>query len=1361
MNQQTIELAEVDLDDKYTRERGRVFLTGIQALVRLVLAQRRRDAAAGHDTAGYVSGYRGSPLGGLDLQLERAKAHLEAHHVVFQPGVNEDVAATACWGTQQAGLDGEGVYDGVFCLWYGKGPGVDRSGDALRHANLAGTSRLGGVVALLGDDHTCESSTTAHHSEYAMVDASIPVLNPAGVQEILDFGLYAFALSRYSGCWAALKCIHDTVEAAASVEIDPERVEIVIPDDPAVPPEGLGIRWPDTPQAQEARLYERKIEAVKAFCRANRLDRTVWDSDRAWLGVATTGKSYLDVRQAFEDLGIDAAAARRLGVRLYKVAMPFPLEPEGARRFAAGLDTILVVEEKRALVETQLKDVLYGTPGAPRILGKRDEADRTLFPAAGRLDTNHIAVEIGRRLLARAGDAAGGRWAGTHEGASAGAPEASPDGAHGGASAGAPEASPAVSHDAHFTGTHRAGPAAVATRDSAEAAMRGSAVDEITGSAGAGAGSWGSVRETAGETAGGQAGEAVAGSTGGGHEVASIVARVAARVPELEAILGRGGAGPAAMVRTPYFCPGCPHNTSTRVPEGSRALAGIGCHYLAQFMDRSTARFTHMGGEGASWIGEARFSKRKHVFQNIGDGTYFHSGLLSIRAAVAAEVNVTFKILYNDAVAMTGGQPMDGPLTVPIITRQMRAEGARRVVVVTDEPEKYGSRSGLAPGTAVHHRRELDAVQRTLREIAGVTVLVYDQTCAAEKRRRRKRGKYPDPPRRAFINPAVCEGCGDCGVKSNCVAVVPLETEFGRKRAIDQSSCNKDFSCVEGFCPSFVTVHGGRLRKGAGAARDGGALPSPPALRALGASSGRPASPVLGASSAPSGSPVLPAHRESSGPSGGPASRALGASSAPSGSPASPAHRASSESPGRPASPMFGASSASSGSPMLRTSSGPLASSALPEPPLPGLDRPYEIIVTGVGGTGVITIGALLGMAAHLESKGCSVLDQTGLAQKGGAVVSHVRIAARPDDITTTRIANGAADLVLGCDVVVTAGADTRATMRTGRTAVVVNTQETMTGDFTRDADLVFPADALMRGIERAAGARQVDRVDATRIATALTGDAIATNMFMLGYAWQKGRIPLSKAAIERAIEINAVAVAANLGAFDWGRRTAADPDAVERRVAPALEVAPPCVGPDAGPGAGSRAGPDIGSDAGPGAGSRAGPASGRMPDRARGHAPAPTSGRMPDRVRGHAPAPPSGRTPTPTPARASKCRRPAGARPWNPSSSGARRSSWTIRMKRTPAATAPSSSGCGQPSARAPWGCAGSRRPWRKATSSCSRTRTSTRSRACTPRRSSGAGSRPCSKGTTPWRSTSPRRCSPGATRPPASPASHGTAPG
>ena len=1041
MQQPVIELADVDLDDKYTRSRGRVFLTGIQALVRLVLTQRRRDLAAGHDTAGYVSGYRGSPLGGLDQQLWRAKAHLDRHHVVFQPGVNEDVAATACWGTQQAGLDGEGAYDGVFCLWYGKGPGVDRSGDVLRHANLAGTSKLGGVVALLGDDHACESSTTAHHSEYAMVDASIPVLHPAGVQEILDYGLYAIALSRYSGCWTALKCVHDTVEAAASVEIDPERIEIVLPDDPAVPPEGLGIRWPDTPQAQEKRLYEHKLEAVKAFCRANRLDRTVWDADRAWLGVATTGKSYLDVRQAFEDLGIDEAGARRLGVRLYKVAMPFPLEPEGARRFADGLDTIVVVEEKRALIETQLKDVLYAAPDAPRIAGKRDEDGRPLFPAAGRLDSNHIAVELGRRLLARIGDGDGpGSGDGDATGAAvpawnksiprppaalAGTPEAlagTPE-----ALAGTPEALAGTPEA--LAGTPEALTGTPEAPDEASTALDG--VPAIP--------------------------------HGGTAKRPRQRSPLAARVADLEAILAGADPNPAPMERTPYFCPGCPHNTSTRVPEGSRALAGIGCHYLAQFMDRSTARYTHMGGEGASWIGESRFSKRNHVFQNIGDGTYFHSGLLSIRAAIAADVNVTFKILYNDAVAMTGGQPMDGPLTVPVITRQMQAEGARRIAVVTDEPEKYGARSGLARGTAVYHRRELDAVQRTLREVAGVTVIVYDQTCAAEKRRRRKRGKFPDPPRRAFINPAVCEGCGDCGVKSNCVAVVPVETEFGRKRAIDQSSCNKDFSCVEGFCPSFVTVHGGRLRKGAGVSREGAPLP------------------------------------------------------------------------------------------------------ALPEPPLPGLDRPCEIIVTGVGGTGVITIGALLGMAAHLESKGCSVLDQTGLAQKGGAVVSHVRIAARPGDVTTTRIANGAADLVLGCDMVVTAGADTRATMRAGKTAVVVNTYETMTGDFTRDADLFFPAESLMRGIERAAGARQVERVDATRLATALTGDAIATNLFMLGHAWQKGHIPLSRAAIERAIEINGVAVEMNLGAFDWGRRAAAERDAVERRAAPGaaagIEVAPPIEG--------------------------------------------------------------------------------------------------------------------------------------------------------------------------------------------------------
>lgn len=962
-----LQVADIDLDDKYTRTSGRVFLTGIQALVRLPLDQRRRDEKLGYNTAGYVSGYRGSPLGGMDHQFSGAKEHLDRHHVVFHPAVNEDLAATACWGTQQAELDGEGLYEGVFCLWYGKGPGVDRTGDVFRHANFAGTSRRGGVVALLGDDHASDSSTTAHHSEYAMVDASIPVLNPAGVQEILDYGLVAIALSRHSGCWVSLKCVHDTVEAASSVDVDPDRLPIVFPaipapatsapatpaealtgssaapddppvDDPKNP--GLGIRWPDTPLEQERRMYEEKLEAVRAFCRANHLDKTVVDSLDARLGIVTTGKSFLDVQQAFEDLGIDESTAKSLGIRHYKVALTFPLEPQGARRFAEGLDAIVVVEEKRALVETQLKEILYGEPAAPGIIGKRDERGQVLFSPVGRLDSNHIAAELGCRIL--------------------------------------------------------------------EMGLAGQAdrADQVRS-----------------------------------DSPSSLTERIRVRVEYLKSLISLEASLPITMERMPYFCAGCPHNSSTHIPEGSRALSGIGCHYLAQFMDRSTARYTQMGGEGSSWIGQSRFSRRKHVFQNIGDGTYFHSGLLSIRAAVSAGTDITFKILYNDAVAMTGGQAVDGPISVPIITRQMHSEGVKRIAVVTDQPEKYGSDAGFAPGTKVWHRRDLDTLQRKFREIPGTTVIVYDQTCAAEKRRRRKRGKFPDPAMRAFINEAVCEGCGDCGIKSNCVAVVPAETEFGRKRAIDQSSCNKDFSCVEGFCPSFVTVHGGRLRKAASAA---------------------PSMDIL-------------------------------------------------------------------------------------EPDLPPLDRPCQIIVTGVGGTGVLTIGALLGMAAHLESKGCSILDQTGLAQKGGAVVSHVRIAASPSDISATRVASGSADLVIGCDMVVTADPRTRSTIRKGSTLVVVNTHQTMTGAFTRDVDLLFPSSALMRDIEGSAGPEFIARVEATSLATALCGDAIAANMFMLGYAWQHGRIPLSRAAIVRAIELNGVAVRMNLGAFEWGRCAAADIDAVAR----------------------------------------------------------------------------------------------------------------------------------------------------------------------------------------------------------------------
>jgi indolepyruvate ferredoxin oxidoreductase len=922
---QAMTLVDVHLDDKYTLESGRVFLTGIQALVRLPMEQRRRDLAAGRDTAGYISGYRGSPLGAFDQQLLRASPHLDAHHVRFNPGVNEDLAATAIWGTQQAHLKGEGIYDGVFGMWYAKGPGVDRSGDALRHANLAGTAPLGGVLALLGDDHTCESSTTAHQSEFAMVDAMIPILNPAGVQEILDYGLYGIAMSRYAGCWVALKCMHDTVESTASVVVDPKRVQPRIPGDHPLPDGGLNIRWPDAPLDQEARLHNYKMEAAQAFCRANGLDRMIFESPGARVGVITTGKSYLDVRQALVDLGIDQQAAERLGLRLYKVAMPWPLEPEGLMRFCEGLDMVVVVEEKRPLLEIQVKDLMYGRENAPAVIGKQDAGGRLQFPSNGRLDSNQIAVVVGEQLLARKEDPS-----------------------------------------------------------------------------------------------------------------------VAARVAALRAIDEQVSDEPEIMQRRPYFCPGCPHNTSTRVPEGSRALAGIGCHYMALWMDRETATYTQMGAEGASWIGQAPFSARKHVFQNIGDGTYFHSGLLPIRAAVAAGTDITFKILYNDAVAMTGGQPMDGPLTVPMITQQVHAEGVKRVVVVTDEPEKYPSEAGFAPDVTVHHRDELDAVQRELREIPGTTVLVYDQTCAAEKRRRRKRGTYPDPDRRVFINEAVCEGCGDCGVASNCVAIVPRDTPLGRKRAIDQSACNKDYSCVEGFCPSFVSVYGGQLRRRA----------------------------VAGAA-------VETGFED------------------------------------------------------------------LPEPGLPALDGAYGVVVTGVGGTGVVTVGALLGMAAHLEDKGCGILDMIGLAQKGGAVMTHLRIAARPEDITAVRIAPGGADLLLGCDIVVAGGRDALAAARHAGTHAIVNTHEAMPGEFTRMSDLAFPGASLRNAITARVGDDRATFVDASDLAATLLGDSIGGNLLLLGYAYQRGLVPVGAASIERAIELNGVAVEMNKQAFLWGRRAAQWPERV------------------------------------------------------------------------------------------------------------------------------------------------------------------------------------------------------------------------
>ncbi|MGQ0651570.1 MAG: indolepyruvate ferredoxin oxidoreductase family protein [Betaproteobacteria bacterium] len=943
------DLARATLDDKYTLERGRVFLTGTQALIRLMMLQRSRDRRAGLDTAGFISGYRGSPLGGLDQALWRAQKHLEAHHLKFQPGVNEDLAATAIWGTQQVGMYPGARYDGVFSMWYGKGPGVDRCGDVFKHANAAGTSKHGGVLVLAGDDHAAKSSTLPHQSEHILKACLIPVLSPANVQDYLDLGVHGIAMSRYSGCWIAFKCVTDVVESGATVEVDPDRIVTRIPDDFVLPPGGLNIRWPDGILEQESRLLDYKVYAALAYARANGLDRIVWDSDRARFGIVTTGKSYGDVMQALSDLGITQETAKEIGLRVYKVGMSWPLEPQGARRFAEGLEEILVVEEKRQLIEYQIKEELYNWKEgvrAPRVVGKFDDSGE----------------------WSRSGGQPAGTWL----------------------------------LPAHYEHSPSMVARAIAQR------LSKLKMDSSLGS---------QFRERLAFL--------------DFKEKALAKPRVSA-------------------VRQPYFCSGCPHNTSTRVPEGSRATAGIGCHFMAVWMNRSTATFTHMGAEGAPWIGQAPFTDEKHIFANLGDGTYFHSGLLAIRAAVAAKVNMTYKILYNDAVAMTGGQRHDGPLDPAMISRQIAAEGVKPIVVVTDEPEKYPHGIDWAPGVTVRHRDELDAVQRELRETPGVSALIYDQTCASEKRRRRKRNEFPDPAVRAFINEMVCEGCGDCSAKSNCLSVEPLETELGRKRKINQSSCNKDYSCLKGFCPSFVTVEGGRLRKGKGSR--------------------------------------------------------VGADEA----------------------------------------------FALAEPALPALKGPYGVLVTGIGGTGVITIGQIIGMAAHLEGKGVTVLDMSGLAQKYGAVMSHVQLAESPGRLSSTRLDTGGADVVIGCDLVVSASTDAISRMAPQRTRAVVNATVTPTADFVRNPNWRLPGSDLQADIAESCGKDNATFVPATELATGLMGDAIATNMFMLGYAWQRGWIPLAAASIERAIELNAVAVDFNKQAFLWGRRAAADAERVARFATPA-----------------------------------------------------------------------------------------------------------------------------------------------------------------------------------------------------------------
>jgi len=950
-------LENVTLDDKYSLDVGRAFMSGVQALVKLPMLQRQRDALQGKNTAGFISGYRGSPLGTYDQALWKAKKYLQAQNIVFQPGVNEELAATALWGTQQLGFApaGSNKFDGVFGIWYGKGPGVDRCADVFKHANMAGTTPWGGVLAVAGDDHVAKSSTAAHQSDHIFKACGTPVFFPASVQDILDLGVHALAMSRFSGIWSGMKTIQEIVESSATAVIDPERVKIVLPDF-EMPAGGVHIRWPDDALSQEARLFDFKWYAALAYIRANRLNHNVLQGPNDRFGLIASGKAYNDTRQALLDLGLDDETCRRIGIRLHKVAVVWPLEAQATREFATGLQEILVVEEKRQVIEYQIKEELYNwrSDVRPVVLGKFNEADEgggewsvpnprasTLLRANADLNPTLIAKAIAQRLLKLGVDAD------------------------------------------------------VASRINAQLAI-------ITA-----------------------------------KEQAMSVSVVTAD-------------------RQPWFCSGCPHNTSTKVPEGSRAMAGIGCHFMSLWMDRSTAGFTQMGGEGTPWVGQQPFVNDQHIFANIGDGTYFHSGILAVRQSVAAGVNITYKILYNDAVAMTGGQPIgersEGHTTLQI-AQSMRAEGAQRIAIVTDEPEKYDG-ADLVADVKVYHRTLLDQVQREMREVKGCTVIIYDQTCATEKRRRRKRGTMVDPAVRVLINDLVCEGCGDCGVQSNCLSVEPLETEFGRKRTINQNTCNKDVSCLKGFCPSFVTVEGGQLKK-----------------KAKGVS--RIALPDI----------------------------------------------------------------------------------ELPLPILPQTQHAWGTVVAGVGGTGVITIGQLLGMAAHIEGKGIVTQDSAGLAQKGGATWSHVLIADNQDAIRTTRVSMAAADLIIGCDPIVSAGKETLQRMLQGRTHVALNAYSTPTAAFVKNANWQNPSEQCATDIANAVGLEGLSAFDANRVSSQVLGDTIFINPMLLGYAWQKGWVPLGHEALMRAIELNDVAVAQNIAAFEWGRHCAHHWNVVDTLLAPAQVV--------------------------------------------------------------------------------------------------------------------------------------------------------------------------------------------------------------
>ena len=926
-------LRAYQLSDNLAAQSGQVFLTGTQALVRLLLAQKAQDERQGLKTAGFVSGYRGSPLGMVDQQLWKAKKFLDQAQVNFLPAINEDLAATACLGVQRVALDPKRTVDGVFAMWYGKGPGVDRSGDALKHGNVYGTAKQGGVLVVCGDDHGCVSSSTPHQSDLALQAWSMPLVHPGNVAEYLEFGLYGWALSRFSGAWVGFKAISEVVESGMTVDLDAVPLDFELPVDHK-PPTDLHIRSVDLPSLELESRLAHKIDAVLAFAKINSIDKHIVVSPRASLGIVTVGKAHYDFMEVLRRLDLDPNALAAAGVRVYKVGLVYPLEPTRIREFAQGLTDMLVIEEKAPVVERQIKELLYHLPDAqrPRVVGKSDEHGAAVLSALGELRPSRIMPTVADWLA---------------------------------------RLNPALDR-------------------------RHLVVDFLT-----------------------------------------------------PCLLSNSA---DAVRRQPYFCSGCPHNTSTKLPEGSRALAGIGCHFMASWMERGTSGLIQMGAEGVDWAAHSRFTTEKHVFQNLGDGTYYHSGYLAIRQAIAAKANITYKILYNDAVAMTGGQPVDGQTSVPQIARQVEAEGVKRLVVVSDEIGKYDGHHGLFPaGTTFHDRSELDAVQRELREIQGVTVLIYDQTCAAEKRRRRKKGEFPDPDKRIFINESVCEGCGDCGQASNCLSVVPVETDFGRKRAIEQSSCNKDFSCVNGFCPSFVSVHGAKLKKRAGAAF-------------------------------------------------GPADLAR-------------------------------------------------EIAAIQPPAAWAWTGPFDMLVTGVGGTGVVTVGALVTMAAHLEGKQSSVLDFMGFAQKGGSVLSFVRVAPTQDLLNQVRIDTQQADVLLAWDMVVGASADALATVKAGRTVILANTHELPTAAFVRNPDASLQADSLLAKMRHAVGEEKalLTSIDAQDIAQRLMGDTMPSNIVMLGACWQRGLVPVSFEALMRAIELNGVAVENNKTAFALGRLAIAAPEALRR----------------------------------------------------------------------------------------------------------------------------------------------------------------------------------------------------------------------